>query len=248
MARTRIELPEVTPFDEFKDSLRRGSERWQQGEHFTLIGPTGAGKTTAGLHLATLRRYLVVFALKPKDKTLDGLARRGWTVIREWPPPRQAVTDSARIILWPRFQTIGDRSKQAAVFGDAMAKMFAQGDWSMFLDDLPYVCDPREGLGLYSTASVLYQQGRSVGLTLMAGTQRPRNVPLSALNQAVHLWIMRTADNDDLKRVAELGVFSRDELMDTIPHLPQYHALYLNVRTGRLAHVVAPPPPSPRRR
>src|SRR5690349_6421632 len=51
---------------------------WRQGEHVGLIGPTGSGKTTLAMWLLPLRKYVVVLGTKPRDKTLDELAARGY--------------------------------------------------------------------------------------------------------------------------------------------------------------------------
>lgn len=231
------ELPEVTPFADFRDWLRprRDGSGWQQDEHVTHIGTTGSGKTTMMLNLATIRKYVAVFAPKPSDGTLDGLTRKGWVLTEEWPPPK----DARRVIVWPKFSQISDVGRQAQVFGHALESIFRVGGWSVVVDDLPYLV---KKLRLGDTLETLYYQARALDISLVGGTQRPRNVPLAALNQATHLFIYRGADRDDVKRVAELGVFSRELLMETIPQLPKYHALYLNTRTGDIRHVVTPAP------
>lgn len=187
------------------------------------------------LNLLTLRKWAVIFAPKPADKTLDGLTKKGWTIAREWPPPPEA----RRVILWPKFSSLDDTARQAEVFGSALEQIFRVGGWCCAVDDLPYMCDE---LQLRRRLVTLYHQARALHVSLVGGTQRPRGVPLQALNQATHLFLYRTADRDDLKRVAELGVFSRDELFETIPQLPKYHALYLNTRTGDIRHLVTPKP------
>lgn len=232
------ELPEVTPFDQFREWLRPRADGsgWQQDEHVTHIGTTGSGKTTMMLNLATIRRYVVIFAPKPSDGTLDGLTEKGWVVARDW----DSVPPAARrIILWPKFSEISHTGRQAQVFGHALESIFRVGGWSVLVDDLPYLV---KKLRLGDLLETLYYQARALDISLVGGTQRPRNVPLAALNQATHLFVYRGADQDDVKRVAELGVFSRAFLMSTIPQLPKYHALYLNTRTGDIRHVVTPPP------
>lgn len=202
----------------------------------THIGTTGSGKTTMMLNLATIRKYAVIFAPKPSDGTLDGLTRKGWVMARDWDsiPPA-----ARRVILWPKFSEISDVGRQAQVFGHALESIFRVGGWSVVVDDLPYLV---KKLRLGDTLETLYYQARALDISLVGGTQRPRNVPLAALNQATHLFIYRGADRDDVKRVAELGVASREFLMATIPQLPKYDALYLNTRTGDIRRTTVPPP------
>lgn len=230
-------LPEVTPFGDFRDWLkpRSNGSGWQQDEHVTHIGTTGSGKTTMMLNLATIRKWTVIFAPKPSDGTLDGLTKKGWVLTREWPGP----PDARRVILWPKFSEISDVGRQAQVFGHALESIFRVGGWSVVVDDLPYLV---QKLRLRETLETFYYQARSLDISVVGGTQRPRNVPLAALNQATHLFIYRGADRDDVRRVAELGVASRDFLMETIPQLPKYDALYLNTRTGDIRRTTTPPP------
>src|SRR5437660_38183 len=63
------------PWREFFTWFRR---TWRQGEHVSLIGPTGSGKTTLGIHLIALRPYVTAFAVKPQDDTMHKLLRAGY--------------------------------------------------------------------------------------------------------------------------------------------------------------------------
>lgn len=88
--------------------------KWNQGEHVSLIGPTGYGKTTLAKHLVLAspprgtirpetthvfwkrrfghpkelpeapRPYVTVLATKPKDETLEIFKQHGFVVMRRW--------------------------------------------------------------------------------------------------------------------------------------------------------------------
>ena len=62
-------------------------KRFRQGQHVTVIGPTGCGKTTLVTELVKPRAFVTVFGVKHKDeslakliakKNLDGSRRSLW--------------------------------------------------------------------------------------------------------------------------------------------------------------------------
>lgn len=212
---------------------------WEQGEHTTLIGPTGQGKTNLARHLLQVRENagsaIVVMATKPTDPNLDILKERGYRVARSWPPE----FDGKKVLLWPQFSGAQDVDKQKAIFQYAFASIFAAGSWTIYIDELPYVSDV---LGLDRWLKVLWLQGRALDITLVVGTQRPRNVPLEAYSSSSHLFIWRTNDQEDLKRLTGLGAFDPRPIRDEVARLPRYEALYVGTRSDILAIVKAPPP------
>src|SRR5215471_7435759 len=75
---------------------------WNQGEHVTLIGPTGLGKTTLALSILHRRRFVVVVACKPQDPLISDLKKAGYYISREWPVPSHVE----RVVFWPRIEEI----------------------------------------------------------------------------------------------------------------------------------------------
>ncbi len=225
----------LVPWDELLDDIH-----WDQGEHVSLLGPTGQGKTTLALHMLREREqsngYVCILATKPRDRVLRAFAKdRGYRIIRDWPPD----TEGRRFVLWPPFGGLADVEKQRDVFLRALADMFSQEAWCVYIDELHYLTD---ALNLDKWAKILWLQGRSLDMTLVAGTQRPRHVPLEAYSQATHLFMWRTNDREDLRRLSELGAANIGLIRDTVVSLPPYHALYAYTRGDYLAIVKAPPP------
>lgn len=180
------------------------------GEHVSIVGQTGSGKTVLGLQLCVIvgarkgrdRRpaRVVVLAIKPRDDTLTKL---GWPVVTKWPP---AYGDEHAVV-WPRggppSQTAG---RQRAVFGPLLDTIHQEGSQTVYIDEAAYFeRPPPNGLGLAATMEQYWSTARALKLTLIAATQRPRNVTRSMWSEPSWIFVFPPDDEDDLKRVAELS-------------------------------------------
>lgn len=206
---------------------------WRQGEHVSLVGPTGQGKTTLGLALLPRRDYTMILATKPKDSTLDGLTRRRarprYKTIRDIDA---RPVDASRLLLWPKFSGSADMAVQAEVMHRALDTVFAEGAWCLFVDELFYLC---EMLGLTTMLRLIWQQGRSLGVSLVGATQRPAWVPLELYSQATHVFLWRHNDPRDLDRlggIAAAGDVNPRTIREMVAHLGKNQFLYVNTRTG----------------
>lgn len=233
-----VDAPPRVTWAEFHDEL---AASWAQGEHFSMIGPTGAGKTTLALGVLDIRSYVVALATKPRDATMDKLVKSaGWRKIPSWDRRPPIVGDKGkRLILWPPFREPEDIERQAVELDRAMRAMFVEGSWAVFADELFYLT---RQLGLSRMLEMYWSQGRSVGLTLIGGTQRPAHVPLMAYDQATHLAFWRDNDETNLRRIGGLGGLDAQGIRRTVAGLPRHDVLYLNTRTGRQLITRAPRP------
>ena len=233
----------VTPWDTFYRYFERS---WHQGEHVSYIGPTGSGKTTLALAILPIRRYCVALATKPKDATMDALARSGWRKTETWPPPRRVGASNERVILWPKINdlSLATRGNQQHQIQRALEDCYGAGGWTVFADELHYLV---KQLGLGPLLEAYWTQGRSIGLTLVGGTQRPAHIPLMAYDQATHLFFYRDNDETNLRRIGGLGGLNSRDIRATVAVLPKHHALYLNTRTGETAVTKAPAPTTRKR-
>lgn len=196
-----------------------------------MIGPTGSGKTTLASQLLHLRSFVCALGTKPRDETMDKLIRKGYKRIREWPPPPLAGRKEQRVALWPEFRRPEDLANQQYQIDRALREMFVAGGWCIFADEIYYLC---HFLGLTRLLETIWTQGRSLGLSLIGGTQRPAHVPLFAYSQATHLFAWRFQDERDVARVGGLGGISSKVIRETITTLRPHEVLYVNTRDGQL--------------
>jgi hypothetical protein len=229
--------PERLTWDEFTG----GRLVWEQGEHVSLIGPTGAGKTTLALAILPMRKYVLAFGTKPsgRDSTLMSLVKKDrWKLVTTWEAmPRVIMPGRGRFVFWPRFKHPGDVPGQAYEIGQAMAGAFVQGGWCLLVDEAWYMTNV---LGLKRMLEQLWTQGRSIGISVVAGTQRPAYVPLNMYDQATHVFFWRDNDERNLKRISGMNGLNAHTIKATVATLARHEVLYVNTRTGYMAVTKAP--------
>ncbi len=133
-------------------------------------------------------------------------------------------------MLWPRFVEAADQAKQRTVFRAAFEDAFIQGGWCLYIDEARYFLDTMK-LGAY--LKLFWGQGRSLGLTLVTGTQRPAYMPLEFYDQATHLFMFRDNDRINVARMA--GLASSSEMGEAIKKemasLGRHEFIYVNTRS-----------------
>lgn len=225
---------EMIPWDNLPKAMG-----WSQGEHVALVGPTGAGKTTAATSLVEQRRFVMLTSTKPQDPTLRMMRRHGWVTIDQWPPP----PDVPRVILHaPLADLETDPPRVGATIRRAINGAYKATSWCVVLDDLQAL---NTTCGLQRITSTLLVNARSSRVSCVVGTQRPRWVPREVWTQCTHLFIWRCVDADDLRALSGLGSADTKAVRATVAALDwdRHECLYVNTRTGRLARTIPPPPP-----
>lgn len=225
-------------------------EELEPGEHVSAIGPTGVGKTTGMVDLLERSpQHSILVVTKRRDKLVQRLSReRGWKLAREpeevfrllgkltprdrewWEGQRQRPPQ--RIVFWPRTsEGLARRAEelQAHVYA-ILDYAYERGGITVGIDETTFAA---EELGLRRPLVLVWNEGRSSEISVLAGMQRPALVPRSSRSAPTYLLIFRTADPDDLKAVAEMAGFAdRSALRDEIARLPEHHHLLVNTRTG----------------
>lgn len=215
---------DTVSWDDFTTSFR-----WRQGEHLLVVKPTGGGKSTLLSALLPFQKAVatVVLVTKVYDETFTKhfSKKDGWKRIEEWPPPRYAN----KVLLWPKpGKTIREtKANQRRVFREALDRIFQERGWTVVLDEEHYMC---ADLGLTEEVAMFHHQGRSSGITVVDGIQRPKYVPLITFSSATHAFIGNTTDRDDLKRLSDLGGIDAKALASEAMSLDYYEFLYIPAR------------------
>ena len=219
---SEIYTPPRIPWDEFIEKWQ-----WEQGQHVTIIAPTGAGKTTLMHQLFTKRDWNVLFAFKPRDSTYDSYLESGeWERATRWPPRKNQSPNGQNVILWPRIRTVDDIQEKAGVFKKCLESVFIDGGWTVGLDDLYYIS---EKMGFRRLIETLNYNVRALDVSLVSAMQRPAWVPRSCWDQSSHAFIGRMSNRDDIAQIRGLAGVSVKVLMEWQDELDDYEFLYLPV-------------------
>ena len=225
------EVPFV-PWSEFAPSFLAAWPENRNGhaEHLSMVGPTGQGKTTLALELLKERVRLrgasvVILATKPKDPTLS---RLGWPIIRTWPPGY----GKEQVIYWPHFGDVRTAAtRQRRAIEPVLADIFADGGRTVYIDEVAYFA---ETLKLDRVLKHFWGQGRSQNLLMVAGTQRPVMVPRAMFSECSWFVAFRTADEDELRRVGEIGGTDSRLIREAMRTLKPHEFLVCRTRTGEM--------------
>lgn len=171
-----------------------------------LLGPTGSGKSffeTTVLKERVARRgsHVVVIATKPADDTIAAL---GWPVIDQW-PPNEWKKENRQVIYWAKAPTPDEHgmAMQRAAVNDVLHKLWKpQSNVIVVFDEQAYL---ESELGLRTIVTRYWREARSLGITLVASTQRPAFVSRYMHSESTWAVFFAPKDEDDLKRMAEVA-------------------------------------------
>jgi hypothetical protein len=217
----------ITPWSEFLSA----DFQWEQGEHVTLVGTTGQGKTTLETELVQLRNHCMFLGTKTDDDTQEELGPLGFRIARNVKDISTEV--SPKWVINPgglkKNEEVPEmKARQRPIYRQAIATAYHQGSWCLIIDEGRYICDY---LGLKDEVTLAYLQGRSHNLSVVMGTQRPRFVPLESFDQATHLFFWKDNDLGNIDRISELAGLRRVQVKHIVPRLEQHQFLYVNSRT-----------------
>ncbi|MFJ8719750.1 hypothetical protein ACIRD9_42565 [Streptomyces violaceus] len=212
-----------------------------QPEHVEVLGPTGSGKSYWEKWVlqerVRLRRSAVVILLtKPADKTLATL---DWPVITKW-PPSQWNDKNRQVIFHAKSTGLGkaSRARQAE-----QVEQLLDGIWHpdanvvLAVDEIAYV---EQELGLRTHMTTFFREGRTLGITIMASTQRPAGVSRAVHSETAWVVCFAPKDEDDAERMAQiLGEkrHYRDVLMDLDREKREFVLVHNLTREAYISHI-----------
>jgi hypothetical protein len=227
--------------------------RYKAGEHVTILGPTGSGKTQLAYQLlgATAHPKLpgLVVVTKPRDATVEAWSKRtGFTRTRSWPPPFMPLRQPPGWVLWPKHRFDMDPDVDDLHIAEQVCSLlhrsYKSGNKIVFADEVQELCElqvpvsQRRRLNPERRLITLWARGRSMKAGLWAASQRPANIPLHAYSSPEHLFLAFDNDKRDRDRFRDIGGGHDPALIDrTVQGLDAFQFLYLR-RTGRKACII----------
>lgn len=182
----------------------------KQGEHVALIGTTGSGKTFLGKRFLSNRKYAGKWVIVIDTK--HELQWDGFSI------QRSVLNASSR-----RWQRVLFRPESLLQIDQLLTEIYQQGGWTVYIDEV-YGLTSRGSLQSFPTSyNRLLTRGRSRGITVWSGMQRPRHAPLWAFTESTHFFIFRLKDAHDRKRVSE---FTDSRLYEKLSDLERYEFIY----------------------
>lgn len=210
-----IELPTRS----WKEVIERVNRLWvpEFAPHHSIFGQNGAGKThliVHGLLPLCTGDNLCIFDSKGDDPVL---AAAGARPVRKLPNKYRRMLDNDKPKEgWYRLNIYDEVSRARDQVGDALEKIYDEGNWIVVLDETRAISDPRSpGLGLQPLLDRLWLRGRSRHISVIAATQAPRWVPTSFYDQCQFAWCSRIRDERAHQRIMEIGSMTRAH----IPHI-----------------------------
>lgn len=189
--------------------------------HVSIIAPTGNGKTVLvmdGLMKALRDEKVAYLDVKGWDKEIN---RHALHHVRRFPTRVERR--------WKYGNDTPQHFHFLAVDGPEtdkfIARCYAEGQWSVILDEERAITDSHPSLGLKGRIDQLRLRGRG-RVCVIACTQAPRWVVSSFYEQASHLYIGRIDDKRARRRLQEIGG-DTDTIDEVVSGLGRYEYLYI---------------------
>ncbi len=206
--------------------------RYRPGEHLTIIGPTGSGKTYFSFQLlkASSNKKLqgLVLVIKPRDETVKAWSKRlKYRTIKDYPPPWwHDLIKPPGFTVWPdhTFDAELDNERLHKVMRRVLIRAYKAGNKIIFTDEIYGLV---KELDLEEQVNAILSRGRGMGAGLWEASQRPYNMPQLGYSGAEHLFLARDPDERDRERFGEIGGVDPKYVERITLRLPKFHWLYI---------------------
>lgn len=187
----------------------------ERGNHFSLIAPTGQGKTT----LVT-RGIIPMFDNVADVLLIDSTADPKLSNYGK-PYPKFGRIKGVR-----RLTLNSLRMDSVEKVRKALERAYKQGEVVVVFDEVRHICD-KKYLGLQGAAESLWLFSRKRRNIVGGLTQAPRYVPSAFYDQSKLHFIFKIRDRRAMLRLAEIGG-DYDAIKEIAPTLGQYEFAYVN--------------------
>lgn len=234
----RVPWEELAP--DFLAAWGRPNGQWQP-EHMEILGPTGSGKSFFEkwvlVERVKLRNSAVVILLtKPADKTLATL---DWPVVSKW-PPSEWNDKNRTVIFHAKSHGLGKAARQRQA---EQVEQLLDGLWHpdanvvLAVDEIAYV---EQELGLRTHMTTFFREGRTLGITVVASTQRPAGVSRAVHSETAWVVCFAPKDEDDAERMAQIlgeKKHYREVLLDLDREKREFVLVHNLTREAYISHI-----------
>lgn len=232
------DYPEWEHIDRRDFIERRFAPVYETGQHLTILGQTGWGKTRFLQELvdavATPEVPATSLVVKPRDATVEKWRRaNGYRLVTRWPPPFYPWAEKpSGYVLWPVRKPkdhYADTVKMWTEFRAYLHDTYRKGNRIVVADELHALCNEFK---LQDEIEALYMRGRAMGAGVWGATQRPAWVPRNAYSAAEHVFMARDPDEDTRKRLGQIGGVNPREILHNMERLQKFEWLYFRRSDG----------------
>lgn len=202
--------PEQVPWSalgpDFIETWGRDDSGKPRAEHFEVEGQSGSGKS-----------YLIATAMQQRAQrfdtatigvitksTDDSLPLLEWPVVGSW----NDVKKYRQMLYWPQTGAKGEEKEKyhEAAIGQLLDELWPepgkQANCVLYFDEIRYV----ESLSrrLKKLVRMYWREGRSHGISIIAGAQRPLEMVRDMHSEAKWRAVFQPSDEADMERFAEL--------------------------------------------
>lgn len=228
---------------DFLDAWGRPNGVWSP-EHMEILGQTGCGKSYFERHILEARAklrgsHIVVLLTKPADKTILAM---DWPIITSW-PPSQWKKENAQVVYHAKSGGLGKAAieRQRAAVEDLLDQLWhPDSNVILAVDEIAYV---EQELGLRTHMTTYMREGRTLGITVVASTQRPAGVSRAVHSESSWAVAFAPKDEDDAERVGQIlgdKKHYKDVLTDLDREKREFLLVHNLTREAYISHIPGP--------